>query len=173
MGIDRVEETVSRIADGIENAVARCIGENAELVADLVREQLYSGQDGNGQYLSPSYDTDPYFDKPGPWKNRSEQYKRWKQSITPPMRGAIMGLAPRPVDVPNLVITGMFHESIRAKSTPSGAEVFTAGFRDGPLIERKYGGQIFSLGDDAREYFLLYRLNDWLVRFYRECGYEL
>lgn len=173
MSIQEVDDVISKIAGGIEDATAECIGENATLVADLVREQLYAGKDGNDEYLSPTYDSDPYFDKPGPWYKRSQAYKAWKREITPPMVGATMGLAPRPVDVPNLFITGMFHDSIKGKATSEGAEVYTAGFRDGPLIEKKYGEQIFSLGSDAREYFILYKLKDYLINFYRQCGYEL
>jgi len=49
--------------------------------------------------------------------------------------------------------------------------VFTSGFRDGPLIERKYGEAIFSLGARAREYFVGNLLKPHLERFMRRCGY--
>lgn len=170
MGIQEVDNIVRKIAFGIEDAVVECMGENTGLITDLVREQIYSGLDGNGEYLNPTYDNDPYFNEPGQWYHRGNAYKKWKQEITPPMRGATLGLAPRPLEVPNLFITGPFHESIKAAKNETGVTVFTSGFRDGPLIERKYGQAIFALGSTAREYFILYKLKDYLLNFYRDCG---
>lgn len=173
MDIAQVEAIVTKIANGIEESTAKCMAENAGLIADLVREQIYAGKDGKGEFLSPTYDSDPYFDQPGPWYHRAAAYKAWKAEITPPMPGITMGLAPRPLEVPNLFITGVFHDSIKTTAKGDGVEVTTSGFRDGPIIESKYGSEIFMLGDEAREYFVIFKLKDWLKNFYRDCGYEL
>lgn len=169
--IEDVYNTIHRIASGIGDSVLECMGENADVVADMVREQLYSGLDGNGDYLSPTYDDDPYFSERGPWQGRAEQYKRWKERITPPETSQRLMLPARPVEVPNLFITGPFHRSIRAEVQGDHLTVFTSGFRDGPLIERKYGQQIFGLGVRAREYFVGTFLRPHLIRFFSICGY--
>ena len=169
--IERTYEVIHAIASGLEGAVLDCMGSNAGVVSDMVREQLYSGVDGKGDYLSPTYDDDPYFNERGPWYRRSGAYKRWKEKITPPERSSILNLPPRPVEVPNLFITGPFHQSIKAEVQGDHMTVFTSGFRDGPLIERKYGADIFSLGVKAREYFVGDLLRPYLQRFFKECGY--
>ena len=169
--IEEVYNVIHRIASGIEESVLECMGRNADIVEGMVREQLYSGLDGNGDYLSPTYDDDPYFREKGPWQNRAQAYKHWKERITPPEPSRRLGLPARPVEVPNLFITGPFHRSIKAELRGERLTVFTSGFRDGPLIERKYGAAIFSLGTRAREYFVGNLLRPHLRQFYRRCGY--
>lgn len=56
--------------------------EHKNVLVDCIQEQLYSGLDGTEHLLNPDYDTDTYFNEPGPWQNRAEQYKRWKEKIT-------------------------------------------------------------------------------------------
>ncbi len=169
--IEEVYNVIHRISSGIGESVLECMGENADVVAGMVREQLYSGLDGNGDYLRPTYDDDPYFNEKGPWQGRGEAYKRWKARITPPEPSQRLHLPARPEEVPNLFITGPFHRSIRAEVQGDHMTVFTSGFRDGPLIERKYGEAIFSLGARAREYFVGDLLKPHLERFMRNCGY--
>ena len=84
----------------------------------------------------------------------------------------MLELPPRPVEVPNLFITGLFHESIKAARAGDVIRVYTSGFRDGPLIEQKYGEAIFRLTDDAKEYFNIYALRPWLNDFLIKCGYR-
>ncbi|MCR5044649.1 MAG: hypothetical protein K6A93_11055 [Bacteroidaceae bacterium] len=156
--------------DNFEDCVLSCLETNHEVVEDIVHEQLYSGLDGNGQYLSPTYDEDPYFNEENRWKGKSRQYKEWKQRITPPMQGEMLFLPPRPVEVPNLFIIGTFYDSIRTERTSDSLRVYTGGFRDGPVIERKYGEAIFSIGMNGKEYFNEHFLRDWIEAFWRSCG---
>lgn len=172
MDFDRLESVIDAIKDGIQDSILECLAEKRDIITQSVTEQLYSGLDGNGDYLSPTYDEDPYFNEFGPWHGASYAYKKWKERITPPMRSPMLGLPPRPVDVPNLFITGLFHDSIKASRQGEVLRVYTSGFRDGPLIERKYGEQIFRLTDDAREYFNIYALRPWLNDFITNCGYR-
>ena len=168
-----VAKVIRDIADGFEENVLKCMEENNALVGDLVREQLYCGVDGNGEYLSPSYDNDPYFKEEGPWKGRAQAYKLWKYEITPPMVGLRTSIHARPYDIPNLFIDGTFHDSIKAKLMKDGLDIYTSGFEDGPTIERKYGDNIFNLTDDSKDFFILYKLQPHLEDFYKRCGYEL
>ena len=103
---DELHRVIHSIASGFEEECIRCMEEHKNVLVDCIQEQLYSGLDGTEHLLNPDYDTDTYFNEPGPWQNRAEQYKRWKERITPPLRSEMLYLPPRPVEVPNLFITG-------------------------------------------------------------------
>ena len=172
MDFDRVCEVFDLIADNFGDAVLSCLEANGTAVADMIREQLYSGIDGANQYLRPTYDEDQYFTEEGPWQGRSLQYKRWKELITPPITSEVLFLPPRPVEVPNLFIMGNFHESITTSREADSLRVFTSGFNDGPEIERKYGELIFMPSATAKEYFNNRYLSVSLEAFFRVCGYR-
>ena len=97
---DELHRVIHSIASGFEEECIRCMEEHKNVLVDCIQEQLYSGLDGTEHLLNPDYDTDTYFNEPGPWQNRAEQYKRWKERITPPLRSEILYLPPRPVEVP-------------------------------------------------------------------------
>lgn len=166
---DRLENAIHRIASGFEKSCMDCLQENSIEVADLVREQLYSGLDGNTNSLRPGYPDDPYFHETTTvWRNNPDGYIAWKKKITPPITSPRLNLPPRPVDVPNLYITGPFHESIRASVTGDTLSIDTVGFVDGPDIVRKYGDDILKLGKDV----VLQLLEPYLKRFFKQCGYR-
>lgn len=170
--IDKVYNVIHSIASGFKEECIKCMEENKEELVDCIHEQLYSGLDGTEHLLSPDYNNDTYFNEPGPWQHCAEQYKRWKEMITPPLRGEKLYLPPRPVEVPNLFITGSFYDSIIAEKTNLGLRFSTKGFKEGSDIEKKYGEQILGVGDTAKEYFNLMYLRPWLERFLGECGYK-
>ena len=103
---EKLENVINRIASGFEKSCMDCLQENNIEVADLVREQLYSGLDGNTDSLRPGYSEDPYFrETTSMWHNDPDGYIEWKRKITPPIKSPRLNLPPRPVDVPNLYIT--------------------------------------------------------------------
>lgn len=169
---DELHRVIHSIASGFEEECIRCMEEHKNVLVDCIQEQLYSCLDGTEHLLNPDYDTDTYFNEPGPWQNRAEQYKRWKERITPPLRSEMLYLPPRPVEVPNLFITGTFYDSITADRIDSGLRFSTKGFTDGSSIEKKYGEQILGIGDTAKEYFNIMYLRPWMERFFSECGYR-
>lgn len=169
---DRLEHVIDAISEGIAESILQCVEEKSDLVTTSIKEQLYSGVDGNGEFLSPTYDDDPYFNEKGPWHGASYAYKKWKEKITPPVRSLRLNLPPRPVNVPNLFIVGTFHSSIKASRVGDVIRVYTSGFQDGPLIEQKYGEAIFKMDEDAVEFFNIYALRPWLNQFMTNCGYR-
>lgn len=171
--IGTVAESIRKLSQGLRPEVGTCMGENTAIMADMVREQIYSGLRGDGEFLSPSYLDDPYFNEDGPWKGRARDYMHWKKIITPPEQSLMLMLPARPESIPNLFITGPFHESIKGKGTEDGVTIYTSGFRDGPSIERKYGAQIFGLTDTAKEHFIRTILRPRMERFYKQCGINL
>lgn len=168
---DKLEHSVHSIVTGFEQTVAECLTQNKSVVEDLIGEQLYSGLDGDTNSLRPSYSDDPFFDIKGRWYHDSDGYIEWKKNITPPMASPRLNLPPRPIDVPNLYITGTFHESIRATVNGGKVLINTVGFSDGPDIVRKYGDNILNLGMDAREYIVLEMLKPFVGNFFKKYGF--
>lgn len=167
---DKLEHAVHSVVTGLEQACADCLMENKAVVEELIGEQLYSGLDGDTNSLRPSYSDDPFFDIKGRWYHDSDGYIEWKKKITPPVTSPRLNLPPRPIDVPNLYITGAFHESIRASVNGDSLSIGTFGFTEGPDIVRKYGDNILNLGVDAREYIVLEMLEPFIGDFFKKYG---
>lgn len=171
MGIEEVARIIQKISDGFEEACIRCLDENSGIILDAVKEQLKSGQDGDGQHLSPTYDNDPYFEEEGYWHHRAKDYKAWKYSITPPVAGTMLGLPPRPDEVPNLYIDGKFYSEITAYRK-GDALVVDPGSGNGPSIVAKYGDTILDIGPTAVGYFNLNYMLPAIDSFFKDCGYK-
>lgn len=170
MGIEEVADIIGKIADGFEEACMKCLEDNSDVIIVAITEQMYSGRDGNGDNLEPTYDDDPFFDEPGYWHNRAKDYKAWKNLITPPQIGNMLGLSPRPENVPNLYIDGTFYSEIRA-TRQGDLLLVDPGMGNGPEIVNKYGQAILEIGDTAADYFNQEYLLPALEIFFKDCGY--
>ena len=178
MNIKEMRERIRRTKEGIQPEILRCMDGNKHEMVVSVREQLYSGIDGRGAPLSPSYSQDPYFrdhragffdEEADNWVScfmRPDLYIAWKQRITPPEASKRLGLPARSSDTPNLFIFGTFHSSIDARAVSKGIEIFTFGWDGGPHVERKYGSQIFALSSQAVAHFNTNYLMPWLRRWF-------
>lgn len=178
MTIQEMRDKIRTANANIQSEIVRCMDDRRHEMVVSVREQLYSGIDGRGAPLSPSYSRDPYFqhhnagyfdEDAGMWVScfmHPERYIAWKMRITPPVASQRLGLPARDSDQPNLFIVGTFHGSIDARSTTQGVEIFTSGWDEGPAVERKYGSQIFALSDPAVGHFNENFLWPWLRRWY-------
>lgn len=171
MDVAAVYGIIHGISAGLERACAECLSRRSGIVLLAVTEQLYSGLDGDGAYLSPTYDDDPYFEEEGVWQGRAAAYKAWKKKITPPARGGMLGLPPRPEEVPNLFINGRFYSGITASPAAGGLSV-TPGGGDGPSIVAKYGERILALGDEAVRYFNDEFMLPAIAEHFKRCGYR-
>ena len=171
MELKEVADIIHRIAEGFEDDCLKCLEQNKEVVLQAVREQLYSGQDGDGNRLSPTYDSDPFFEEPGWWYHRASSYKAWKREITPPVKGTMLGLPARDDNVPNLFVDGTFYSEINATKSASGLMI-DPGSGNGPDIVAKYGDRILAMGPDAREYFNLFYMLPSIDSFFKRCGYK-
>lgn len=171
MGIEEVAGIIHKIAGGFEEACMRCLDDNSGTVILAVTEQLFSGLDGEGEYLSPTYDNDPYFEEPGEWYHRSDDYKAWKRILTPPAVSSMLGLPGRPSEVPNLFIDGTFYSDITARRSGDVLGI-DPGNRDGPDIVEKYGEQILTMGPTATGYFNVTYMLPAIDSFFKDCGYR-
>lgn len=169
MEIESVYKVIHDISRGFEEHIVNCLADHSAVVVVELQEQMLCGIDGTGRHLSPSYD-DPYFNEPGLWYGRAEDYKRWKKTITPPMTSPMLNLPPRPDDIPNLYINGKFHSEITARRQGNELQI-DPGAGDGPDIVRKYGDQLLELSDDAVEYFNLEYTWPAIENYFRNKGY--
>lgn len=165
-------DMVVRMVDGFEPEIIQCLGDNAVIAEDAVREQMYSGLDGEDKFLSPTYDNDPYFEEKGPLYHKSGAYKQWKLDITPPTAGVMLMLQPRPDNVPNLFINGKFHSEVFATMQGDTLSIQESGDGDGPSIVSKYGEQILQLGPTAIGYFNNTYIIPCIWKFFADCGYN-
>ena len=171
MDIIGVHDIIHKIAEGFEDNALQCLGNHSSDVVDLIQEQIYNGQDGDGEYLSPTYDEDPFFDEPGRWHGRADDYIKWKYEITPPVASPNLCLSPRPIEVPNLFIDGTLFGQISAIMKGTFLEV-SPGNGNGPEIKKKYGDRLFMLGEDAVEWFNLEYMWPAIEKFFNDCGYR-
>lgn len=171
MNIQEVCDIIHEIADGFERNALECLEYHSGNVVIAIQEQLLSGQNGEGEHLSPTYDDDPYFEEEGRWYHRAQSYKAWKRKITPPVSGSLLHLPPRPDNVPNLKISGKFYSEITA--TLRGDMLYVdPGLGDGPDIVRKYGESILGMGNSAVEYFNREYMWPSIEKFFNDCGYR-
>ena len=171
MHISEVSAIIDRINKGFVENCIQCLSNHSGIVVQSVCEQLYSGRDGDGAFLSPTYDNDPYFNEPGRWYQNAAGYKQWKYDITPPAGSAMLGLPPRPEEVPNLFINGKFYSEITAKRV-GDALVTDPGSGDGPSIVAKYGDEILNMGPTAVQYFNETYMRPSISSFFKDCGYQ-
>lgn len=168
--VDEVYEAVKRWTEGFDDKCLECMERNQNVFVRLVTEQMYSGFSGDGNYISPSYDDDDFFDQPGMWYHDSQGYKDWKYAITPPAPSSLLGLPPRPYDVPNLYINGKFYSEIFTVSGDRQIELRVVESGDGPSILGKYGDTLFDLVGASVQYFNEEYLIPHLQDFYNDCG---
>lgn len=171
MGIEEVADIIEKISEGFEDACMKCLDDKKGIIIQAVTEQMYSGQDGEGNYLSPTYDEDPFFEERGWWYHRAKEYKAWKYGITPPVVSPMLGLSPRPDEVPNLFINGLFYGEINAFRR-NDAIVVDPGDGNGPSIVSKYGDEILKMGPIALEYFNEEYMLPAIGDFFKDCGYK-
>lgn len=112
MPLDAFRDLINKIqVFDFGQELEKIVEDHADDITDLQREQMLEGRGVDGDYIRPFYSENPWFKKPG----AAQRYAQWKQKITPNPQ--------RPLDVPNLTVTGVFHDSLSAKVTSGFFEV--------------------------------------------------
>lgn len=152
--IKGASETFARLNAGFPPMLTQLIQANGMELGGYVREQLWSGLDGDEKELRPTYLTDPYFKERygSAWRIMAERYADWKMEITPPSSGRL-GFRPRDRVVPNLFIDGTFHRSITPRNIDGGI-TFSSQVGFATEIEQKYHDTIYKVSRTARKRFL-------------------
>lgn len=152
--IKGASDTFQRLNAGFQPMLTQLIQANGMELGGYVREQLWSGLDGDEKELRPTYLTDPYFKERygSAWRIMAERYADWKMEITPPSSGRL-GFRPRDRVVPNLFIDGTFHRSIMPRNIDGGI-TFSSQVGFATEIEAKYHDTIYKVSRTARKRFL-------------------
>ena len=152
--IKGASETFARLNAGFPPMLTQLIQANGMELGGYIREQLWSGIDGDEKELRPTYLTDPYFKERygSAWRIMAERYADWKMEITPPSSGRL-GFRPRDRVVPNLFIDGTFHRSIMPRNIDGGI-TFSSQVGFATEIEQKYHDTIYKVSRTARKRFL-------------------
>lgn len=152
--IKGASDTFQRLNAGFPPMLTQLIQANGMELGGYVREQLWSGLDGDEKELRPTYLTDPYFKERygSAWRIMAERYADWKMEITPPSSGRL-GFRPRDRVVPNLFIDGTFHRSIMPRNIDGGI-TFSSQVGFATEIEAKYHDTIYKISRTARKHFL-------------------
>jgi hypothetical protein len=126
----------------IRKAVIETFEETAEVIADYNREQLLQGRDSEGNFLSPKYSEDPFFKSP----ESAKRYAEWKASIEPKRD--------KPFDVPNLYITGKFHNTIKVDVDSENLK-FHSDDSNAKSIEMKFNrDKVYGLNDETKGQYI-------------------
>jgi hypothetical protein len=101
-------DNLRKLIDGFkafdpEKEFSGIVDDKKEELVMLQKEQMLEGRGFDGDWIRPFYSENPFFKSAA----SALRYAEWKQRITPNPQ--------RPLDVPNLFITGYFHDSIEAK----------------------------------------------------------
>ena len=158
-----------RLSDNLKPQLVKKMHQDVPQFEEYIREQLFSGVDGNEEPLKPGYMEDPYFNDFKNPKKAAEWYKNWKTRIQPP-KPSYLGFSARGNNTPNLIIRGDFYSSITAIPISDGVRIVSYGVAFGADIERKYGSQIFKISEKAGSHYMEYRLLPKIERFIKECG---
>lgn len=171
MNIDEVYDKLKEAIDGFVPEVEKTMHDKKDMFPFYVRDQLYSGLDGEGKPLYPTYSSDPWFNsnESGRWKGKAKAYRDWKKDKTPPKTSSI-GFPARDIDWPNLYIEGNFHRSIVPVAINKGVQIQTQGFEDGTNIEMKYGSVIFEIAPLSRSHFIRTILEPRLINYFKKKG---
>jgi hypothetical protein len=129
--------------------VSECVEVTREQMLYYNRLQLLHGLDQEGNYLSPKYSEDPYFKSP----ESAKRYAEWKSRIEPK--------TDKPFDVPNLYITGRYHESIEIDVEPS-KYVISSSDPNAASIENKFTQKVYGLSPDYKAIYIEEHLFDEL-----------
>lgn len=159
-----------RFSSELEDVLIDKMHSDTSQFEEYIREQLFSGIDGDEIPLRPSYTDDPYFKENYKDPARAaERYKNWKTKIQPP-KPSYLGFHARGNSTPNLIIRGDFYSSITAIPISDGIRIVSEGLSFGSDIERKYGSRIFKVSSKAKQHYMTYRLLPKMERFLKECG---
>ena len=123
-------------AVNLTEIAGRIVEENAEKLAELNKRQLMKGLNNKGELLSPKHSENPWFKT----KEAALRYAGWKHRKFPET----------PFDVPNLIITGVYHNSIFVSRAGDNVNIKASATFAGN-IEQTFKGTALGLNDNTME----------------------
>jgi hypothetical protein len=171
MTLEEYSKSWKKLADGLKDVLVSQLHGETDLTEDFVREQLYSGVNGDEESLTPKYSQDPYFKTAygKNWKPHAIGYMKWKRKIQPPAP-SYLGFRPRSMDTPNLIIRGDFYSSITAIPVKDGIMITSQGVSFSADIEAKYTPRIYKISNKAKKHYITYYAMPQIKDFIKSCG---
>jgi hypothetical protein len=144
----------------IKQVAADSLEENKDLFLDLNREQLMEGKLSTGNDISPTYLEDPFFKT----REAAQKYSDWKDKITPNPK--------RKKGVPNLFITGPFHNSLEMEVMKDKGEYeINSTYKDAESIMDTFTTDILGLNDEKMEELIEKKLGETFYdKLHEETG---
>lgn len=122
--------------------------EDEELLLSLQKDQLYAGQDANGDGLRPTYQDDPYFKT----RDAAQRYSDWKDRLEQRTHNPLF--VKRPPGTPNLIITGGWFYNTLVADVGNGKLVIRSDSWLIGKLESKYGQYLLGLSSVALTYYV-------------------
>lgn len=179
-----VASRVRELKERFPKTVNGTLKDSIPLIKSMIQEQLMAGMDEKGKPLTPSYLDDPYFGTVKSGKRAGQKrsdkqrqvfarvYMEWKEKLYPPASTFMLGLRPRQVETPNLIIIGPYHQSITPRIVGDKIVTESIGFYAGDDIEKKYGSGHLGLTQEARSHLVVYRLTPAITNLLKELGFK-
>ena len=136
----------------VEEIAVEIIAEDTAELTQLQKDQLWAGKDNEGNDLTPTYLTDPYFKT----QEQAKAYMEYKYKLTPP-EGFLSPYPDRKKEVPNLWITGYWQSGIQFKIEDGGFFINTNKLN--PAIIAKYP-KALGLNETGLDYYRTETFND-------------
>lgn len=141
--LDNLQPTLMQIAKEI-------LSEDLDVLLELQKDQLYAGRDVYGQFISPTYLNDSFFDDSA----SAQRYAEWKSRLLArDSERATSIFGAKPYDVPDLIVTGELVYKNISVTLEGNKLVFTFGGEGGVINTDKYRGALDGLNDVAWAYY--------------------
>lgn len=172
MTIGDAADAFDVFAKGFEGVVKSVMDSHKGEIVGIIQAQMRAGVDGNDNPLRPTYLSDPWFntEEAGSWKGRAKAYMLWKKDITPPEPISWLGYPARNANTPNLIITGKFYDSLRAKMFDDKMVFTTEGTPFGDDVVNKYGIDLLKVGQKGVNYIVQTWVRPRLESYFKYCG---
>jgi len=122
--------------------------EDETLLLALQKDQLYAGQDAQGNSLRPTYQDDPYFKT----RDAAQRYSDWKDRLDQRAHNPLF--AKRPSGTPNLIVTGRWLYDTLVADVGGGALRVRSDSWLFSKLEAKYGQALLGLNQTALRYYV-------------------
>lgn len=149
--IKQVMECYKKAYDSIPEVIANTVQETSDVLLKLNKDQLLQGRDADGNLLSPTYTSDPYFKTP----EHARRYSRMKHLLEVIHRSRMSYVAlygEKPTDVPNLIVTGSFQDGMFISVTKDSYTIDST-YKDANDINAKYNYRVYGLALKSREFY--------------------
>ncbi len=119
----------------LQDIAGNIVDANIDQVRDMQIKQLMQGLNRDGMPLSPKYSEDPWFKKPG----AGLRYAAWKKRLFPET----------PFDTPNLIVVGVYHNSISVKRSGDSIN-WSADASFAGSIDQKYADKALGMNKETK-----------------------